>query len=207
MKALRAVAGRPMITHVIERALAVRGVDAVAVATTNHRRDDALATVALRSGVNVVRGDEQDVLMRLTTAATLARARVVVRVTGDCPLLDPALVEQVIELQRTDEHSYAWNDTAASGWPDGTDAEVFPMGALIEAHLNATRKADREHVTPWIRENRRVLTLPAPNTWTHLKLSVDREQDLRLVQRIYEHLPRGRFALADTLEAWRKAMA
>lgn len=200
-KALRPLQGRPVIAHVLERAQAIPGVDALVLATTDQPRDDLLAEYAIGLGVAVFRGSENDVLDRMGVAAMLARADLVVRVTGDCPFLDPQIAADVIALQRK-MGGYAWNDTMHSGYPDGVDAEVFPMALLDEAHVKATSQRDREHVTPWIRDHHDVATLYAPFDYTWMKLSVDTFDDYQRACVIAQHLCRGQFALADTIAAY-----
>jgi spore coat polysaccharide biosynthesis protein SpsF (cytidylyltransferase family) len=202
-KALRPVAGRPMIAHVVERAQRIPGIDDLVLATSDQDRDDLLAETVSGLGCAVVRGSEHDVLDRMFVAATLTRADVVVRVTGDCPCLDPDVGGQVLTLQR-DVGGYVWNDTSRSGYPDGTDVEVFPYLMLEVATRRARSTRDREHVTPWIRDHYDVTTLVASTfDYSWVKLSVDTFDDLERVRAIMGHLPRGAFALEDTMAAFR----
>lgn len=206
-KSLRPLAGRPMVAHVVARALAFS--EDVVVATSRDPRDDALvaAVMALRLGVPVVRGSETDVLDRVHTAAQMARADVVVRVTGDCPLWAPDVAFRTLLLFHQLGVDYAWNDTAASGYPDGTDVEVVSREALDAAweQTRAGDGADREHVTPWVRRNRSVATLRHAEDLSRLKLSVDHAADFARVQRIMAFLPSGAYALDDTVRAAKTA--
>lgn len=207
-KALRPLKGRPMIAHVLERAKAIEGLDDVVLATSLRDVDDLLADYVAGLRVAVVRGSEQDVLERFWVAASLARADIVMRVTGDCPFLDPAIARDVLALYRI-AHAmsgtqYFWNDTLHSGWPDGTDVEVFSIGVLEEAHLKARAQRDREHVTSWIRDYHRVETFYCPEDHSQIKLSVDRPEDYDLAQAIASYLHEGDFSLDATLAAYRE---
>jgi glutamate-1-semialdehyde 2,1-aminomutase len=202
-KSLRPLAGRPLIAHVLERAAAIPGIDSVMLATSTAGRDDALAsTVAQLRRYSVVRGSEHDVLDRIHLAASLARADVVMRLTGDCPLLAPEVAEGVCLLYALG-FDYAWNDTRCSGFPDGTDVEVFSMELLAQAAASATRAEDREHVTPWIRRVvSQVGMLPHRPDLSWLKLSVDTPQDFAFVQRVASYLPGARaWSLDETVTA------
>ena len=191
-KSLRPMLGRPMIHHVIERAKAI-GFLRVWLVTSLDERDDGLANEADKQGVDVYRGSEWDVLQRMADAARLSRADVVVRLTGDCPLLAPDVSRIVIDkfLDGAGKYRYASNDTDRSGWPDGTDTEVFSADDLYESCMLAAVQDDREHVTRYMRRvlpASEMLMLACEETWKHLKLSVDRMDDFKRVEEIMGYL-------------------
>lgn len=204
-KALMALRGRPLLSHVIERVQATPGVSEVMLATSLNARDDALLSVAALHGIRHWRGSEWDVLDRLRAAARWARADVVMRVTADCPLFAPDVAGAVLALYqqgRPDAYEYAWNDTAASGWPDGTDVEVFPRALLEVANDQRATRTDREHVTPRVRKLATcVRVLKAPFNLTRLKLSVDKAEDLDRVARVVAELRSGDLSWAATARA------
>lgn len=205
-KSLRSLRGWPLIWHVLERAAAIPGTCGVVLATSDHIRDDALAATVAPLGVPVIRGPELDVLDRVRTAAEAASATRVIRVTGDCPLLDPTIAARLLDLWTLPlPPCYAWNDTARSGWPDGTDVEVFDRELLETAHREARSVEDREHVTLWLRRHYPVVTLDSSGDWSGLKLSVDTQADLDRVSAIYDRLPVHQFTLAHTLAAAARA--
>jgi spore coat polysaccharide biosynthesis protein SpsF (cytidylyltransferase family) len=211
-KSLRILQGRPLIGHVVERAQAIVGVDDVVLATTDKPADDALADYVRTLGVGVFRGSEYHVLERLFFAATLARATVVMRLTGDCPFLCPELAMTVLALyrrarQQTAHPAYAWNDTTHSGYPDGTDVEVFCYRALVDAMLSATSPHDIEHVTPWIRANYYAVAAMSPDAdASHIKLSVDTPDDFERARLIASRLCPRQYALSSTLRAYKEAL-
>lgn len=207
-KSLMPIAGRPLIAHVLDRAGAIPGVDAIIAAVPFHDRDIPLVVEIDRLGFDVYMGSELDVLDRVWKAADYAKADVVIRVTGDCPLLAPDVAERVLDLYlrppllATD---YASNDTASSGWPDGFDVEVFSMAALELAHRDADERPDREHVTSWIRRRFTCAVLRADEDRARVKLSVDREEDLERVRTVFAHLEGGRLDSATTFAAIARA--
>jgi len=204
-KAMLPIAGRPMLAHVLERAIAI-GVDDVVLATTRLDRDRPLTWIADDLGVESYCGDETDVLDRYVGAATMMRAGVVVRLTGDCPLLAPDVCREVISLHEVNPACFASNDTAMSGFPDGTDCEVFSVPMLLAAQLAVRAHArwvhgDCEHVTTWMRRHAATVVLRSLEDWRHVKLSVDCADDLDHVRRVYARLPAGDFSIHATLDA------
>ena len=187
-KSIASFRGKPMILHVIDRVRQVPSVDAVVAVVPT---DDTALIEVLRSADldGIVQGDERDVLMRFWLAAMRYRADVVMRVTGDCPLWSPSAGEGVLQafLHDDQERSFWSNDTTMSGWPDGTDAEVFSLELLRRArHARSTLTAsDREHDTTWMRraEDERcgVYTRPTDDL-SRLKLSVDTITDLLRIE-------------------------
>ena len=208
-KSLQPIAGRPMLAHVLARALSVKGVDRVVLATSSHPRDAALVALAESLGVPAYAGDEHDVLSRYATVASALGATVVMRLTGDCPLLAPEACEAVLGLYRSEPvafERFASNDTTCSGYPDGTDCEVFSRALLQIADATLPKRAawshgHREHVTSWMRQVVACRTLPYAGRPVALKLSVDTPADLEAVRRIHGHLSAGQYGLAATLSA------
>lgn len=216
-KSLRPLAGRPLLTHVLERALAIPRVDAVVLATSNSEADGALLELVAAHTDERLRGlawpDERDVLRRVRVAAELgATADVVLRLTGDCPLLAPDVAGEVLDLFLAHRRGafpitvdYLSNDTTSSGWPDGLDVEVMTMDVLRRADEAATQPTDREHVTTWIRRTQTTAMLQAPEDWSRLKLSVDTLDDFERVRRVFGYLAPGALAWPDTRAALTQA--
>ena len=180
-KGMRSLAGRPLLSHVLERARLIGF--PTCLATSDLAADDALARLALSHDIPVWRGSEWDVLARIAGAARDQSARIVIRVTGDCPLLCPDVARAVVELY-CKNGGIATNDTSRSGWPDGLDVEVFTAWDLYEAEQRSTSKDDREHVTPWIRRHRSHAVLRCNEDWSRVKLSVDTADDLERVRAV-----------------------
>lgn len=148
-KVLYELAGRPMLQVMIERVRRTPDVDAVVLATGAGPENDPLAEIAAALGALVFRGPEDDVLARYDGAARASGADVVVRLTGDCPLADPAVIAAVVELRTVQALDYATNVMPPT-WPDGLDVSVFTRDVLDAAARTARRPSEREHVVPWM---------------------------------------------------------
>ncbi|TWA55396.1 spore coat polysaccharide biosynthesis protein SpsF [Azospirillum baldaniorum] len=188
-KVLMEAAGRPLLAHHLERLARCRTLDALVLATTVNGTDDPVAELARSLGVPVFRGDEQDVLGRFAGAAAMAGADVVVRVTADCPLIDPALVDRVVAAFLEPAPPLDYLSLDVTRFPRGLDSEVFTRAALDEASASATDPAEREHVTAHIyrRPERFRIGAPlAPEDGSVLdqRWCVDEAADLELVRRL-----------------------
>ncbi|WP_282947659.1 MULTISPECIES: glycosyltransferase family protein [unclassified Sphingopyxis] len=185
-KVLADLGGLPMICFMADRVRRARGIDLVAVLTSDDPSDDPLAAAAEAHGVPVVRGPLNDVLARYVVGADVFDARTILRLTGDCPLIDPALIAQVVALHRSAGVDYASN-VDPPGFADGMDTECFTRDLLDRADRLAVSGPEREHVTLWMRApesgaSRANLTAAVPAS--HLRLTVDYPDDLALVRRI-----------------------
>jgi spore coat polysaccharide biosynthesis protein SpsF (cytidylyltransferase family) len=192
-KVLADLFGKPVIQHVIERARQTQGVDEV-VATVPPE-DEALRHVLRGLGLRIWPHDPPDVLAGYLRAARGAEAAIVMRVTGDCPVLDPVVAAKVLHLYRSESYlfrralcDFASNDTLVSGYPDGTDVEIFSRSALETAASQATDVGDREHVTPWIHRNLRCVMLKYDYDLSSVKVSVDTPEDLERVKGLHSQL-------------------
>lgn len=195
-KVLADVAGAPMLARVVERAQAARRVDAVWVACTDRPEDDAIAAWCRDRGVPCFRGSESDVLGRYRAAAVAAGADVIVRLTADCPLLDPAVIDRVV-VALTEEHpavDYAANVLERS-YPRGLDVEAFTAVALERLDRLGTSVAAREHVTVGARlehpEAFRCRSIRGAADDSDLRWTVDSPDDLASVRSLYQHLDLG----------------
>ena len=200
-KVLREVVSKPLISLLITRLSAAVLLDEIVLATTTNPGDDKLAEIAEGMGINCYRGEENDVLARYLEASRLFGADVVVRITGDCPLIDADLVDQVISefLERkVDYCSNSWPPT----YPDGLDVEVFSVVALKYASENATASFDREHVTPFIRDCEKFskATLSNSVNLSEMRWTVDELEDFELVKSVFEYFdPEKHFSWMDVL--------
>lgn len=195
------VAGRPMIDLLLERLSRSQQVSEIMVATTINSVDDELVSHVSSLGYQVFRGSEKDVLDRYHGAAKAAEADVVIRITGDCPLVDPALIDEVVELFSSGEVDYASNGSPAT-YPDGLDIEVFSVAALNDAWERARTPFDREHVTPflWGSYQFRTVNLANETDLSSMRWTVDEPEDLVVVRAIFEHFyPRTDFGWRDVL--------
>jgi len=189
-KVLAELAGRPIVEHVLMRAKAGAGADAVCLATTDLGEDDALAELGRRLGSVVVRGSASDVLGRYALAAQATAADIVMRITCDCPLIDPDVCGAVLALQRRTGCDYAAN-VIRRDWPHGLDCEAFTMAMLSTSAARATEAYDREHVTPWIRRQAaNAAHLDGPGApASDQRWVVDYPEDLAFIRSVMERLP------------------
>ncbi|MBI2610910.1 glycosyltransferase family protein [Candidatus Kaiserbacteria bacterium] len=201
-KVLKPILGKPMLLLQLERLKRSKKVDMFVVATTNKPEDDPVVKLAERAGVTVFRGSESDVLDRYYKAAKEARADVIVRVTGDCPLHDPAVIDLVIERFETRGVDDTWTPV---NYPEGLDTEVFTFSALEVAAREARLPSEREHVTLYLRNHPERFKLD--EKWTlgdfdhsAYHWSVDTERDFAFVTAVYEHFGHNRFTVRDCLE-------
>ncbi|MCE2510436.1 MAG: glycosyltransferase family protein [Alphaproteobacteria bacterium] len=189
-KVLRPLAGKTVLRHVLERCLAIEAADAVCCAVPETADSDAVAEEAKRIGVAVFRGSEADVLARYHGAARHMQADVVLRVTSDCPLLDPEICSRVLKLREAQDADYACNNMPPS-WPHGLDCEAMPFSWLDRAHREAQDPFQREHVTPFLRTHdaTRKANLPCPvdgaakHRWT-----LDTPRDLAFLEAVFERM-------------------
>ena len=192
-KVLRPLSGQPMIGHVIDRALRIRGIDRVQMAVPDRPADEPLlAYLEARGEIGVTRGPEEDVLRRYALAAEDTGADVVMRINGDCPLLSPTVSRIVLSqfLDPLEAFDYASN-TLERTYPRGLDVEVFSAEVLRTADQEAAQPAEREHVTPfiWRRPERfRLRSVRDAEDHSHLRWTVDTAQDFALVEKIYAEL-------------------
>jgi len=201
-KTLAEIGGKPLLQCLVERINASRFVNNVIIATTVKAQDDVLAEFAQKLGLKYTRGSEEDVLDRIYQAARSYGVEHIVRVTPDCPLLDPRVVDEVIEVYLSGRYDYVTN-TLRYTYPDGLDVEVFSFGALEQAWREARLPSEREHVTSFVRNSGQFRLFNAENSvnLSHLKWSVDTEEDLAFVRSVYEKLQAngGIFHLDDVL--------
>ncbi len=202
-KVLKPILGRPMLERQIERLRRARRMDRLVVATSGDGSDDAIATLCDSLAVECFRGSLEDVLDRFYQAARRHAPSAVVRLTGDCPLADPAVIDQLIELHTAGGYDYTSN-TLVRTYPDGLDAEVVGLPSLEAAWHEATLPSEREHVTPFIYhhpERFRLGNLRRSADLSRLRWVVDDPSDLVFVSAVYAALypKKPAFDTADVL--------
>jgi spore coat polysaccharide biosynthesis protein SpsF len=172
--------------------LQVESIDEIVLATTTNKDDDILEAIAGKTGVKCFRGSELDVMRRIVGAGEFSEADVIVETTGDCPIIDPIIVEQTIRMFKEHDVPYVSNNHVRS-YPDGMDVQVFTLDALKYSMSMTDDPLDHEHVTLHIRSNpkkfpRVHLVAPPDLHWPELGLTLDEEADYRLIKYIIESL-------------------
>ncbi len=185
-KVMMEINGRPVLAHVVERLGGADRIDRIVIATSTDPSDDIIEQWANTNGVGVYRGSLEDVLDRYYNAAVEAGAKTVVRITADCPLIDPRIVDSVIERLETGAHEYA---SLGGEFPDGLDCEAFTISALKKAHKEAKLASEHEHVTPyiWKHPDRFDLsTVTVEGASAQMRWTVDDERDFLFVTKVFE---------------------
>ena len=187
-KVMKPLSGIPMIQVLLTRLARAMEVNEIMVATSVDPRNQPLADHVNALGYKCYRGSENDVLDRYLQAAKSADADVLVRITGDCPLVDPALVDVVISQFKAGNVDY-FSNTAPPTFPDGLDIEVFTLAALEKAAQETKKPFDHEHVTPYLRESGRFTQAGMQNSedLSHLRWAVDEPADYDVVTKVFAH--------------------
>ena len=186
-KMLAKLGDYPIIEWVLSRSDRSHGIDELILATTGLPSDDVLSDCAKHLGIEVYRGDETDVLNRVTSAAKKLNANQVVRICADNPFVDPQEIDRLINYFDNSDCDYAWNDQPREGgsYSDGFGAEILSMKLLEDLNIKVTELFHREHVTMHLWSNCRQFTLlpvPAPPALAHPDLSFDIDEPLDLAR-------------------------
>ena len=190
-KVMMDLGGKPLLAHVIQRALNIQNVDRVVLATTTHIADKPLLGLAEEYGISSFAGNEEDVLDRFYQAARQHDASTVMRLTADCPFLDPDVSYQTLRRFQQGDVDYASNNHPPT-YPDGLDTEVFSRTTLDQAWREATLSSEREHVTPFIWKNAdifRLANVTSSSDLSEMRWAVDEPEDLEFARSILNHIP------------------
>jgi spore coat polysaccharide biosynthesis protein SpsF len=176
-------------------------IDKTIIATTNLEEDFVIEQFAKNSGIECFRGDSDDVLDRYYNCAKKFQLDTIVRITSDCPLIDPQIIDQVIRKYQSDQYDYVTN-TLIRTYPIGTDVEIFSFRILEKAWKNATLPSEREHVTPFMRNKKpdfRLANLENDKNLSHLRWTLDRQEDLDLIKKIIVKIDKNPILMNDIL--------
>ena len=195
-KVLSDICGKPSLQRMLERINMASSIDKVVVATTINASDNLIVELCEKLKVDIFRGDEDDVLGRFCGAAEVAEAEIVIRLTADCPMIDPDVIDEVVSAFSINNHDYLSN-TIDRTYPDGLDIEVMSIDALREAHKKAVAPFLREHVTPYISGRRpdlgagdfRVGQIRFVADFSHIRWTLDTKEDLQRIRSLVSKLP------------------
>jgi transketolase len=194
-KVFRPLSGKSLFVRQVERVLAAKGSGTVVVATTMNPADDLVWEVCQQEGLECFRGHDDDLLDRHYQAALKYGADIVIKIPGDCPLIDPAVIDTVIGwyLENADKYDYVSNLHPAT-YPDGNDVEIMPLRVIEDAWKNASRPFEREHTTPYIWERPEqfrignvIMEGGVDYSMTH-RLTIDYEEDYQFIKAVWEEL-------------------
>jgi spore coat polysaccharide biosynthesis protein SpsF len=205
-KVLAKIGTFPALALMVKRVSRVPEIDDIVIATTTNATDDEVVYLARQLGVGVWRGSEEDVLQRVLDAARNAGADVIVELTGDCPLIDPAIVSKVINRYRELEVDYVSNGLMRS-YPIGMDLHVFSTDVLADVNQRTNDAVDHEHVSLFIYRHPEIYSLanveaPPEEMRPNLRLTLDTVEDLEVIRAIHHAIGFDRFdySLANILK-------
>ncbi len=201
-KVLKTIVNKPMIELLLTRLSQSRELDEIVVATSEHPQNDELQSIVEFLGYRCTIGSEKNVLNRFYEAAKTTNADIVVRITGDCPLVDPSLVDRCIQCYKDLKVDYFSNTNPVS-YPDGMDIEVISFASIERANNEAVLDYDREHVTPYILNSESFLksSMQHSEDLSNLRWTVDEYEDLAVVTKVFEHFsPNIHFNWKQVLE-------
>lgn len=203
-KVMKEIVGKPMLWHIVNRLSWSKLIDEIVIATTTNKEDLIIVEFAEKQGISCYAGSAEDVLDRYYQVAQKFGAEIIVRITADCPLIDPNIADKIIDNFLIDaELDYASN-TLVPTYPDGLDVEVLSLNALEKAWKNANKKSEREHVTPYIKnhpETFKLVNVKENFDLSSLRWTVDYPEDFHFIETIYKNLYVGKeiFLMGDVI--------
>jgi len=208
-KVLMDLAGEPMLARVYERAARAKSVDKVIVATSDIAGDDSIAELCSARAWLCFRGSENDVLDRYYQAAKIHRADIVVRITADCPLIEPLIIDKVIKafLERNPKIDYASNILLKRTFPRGLDTEVLRFDTLERIWKEDQDLPRREHVTAYIHQQPELFNIYGVvnyKDYSYMRWTVDTIEDLNFVRKVYKYFHSNNFNWKDVLSLLEK---
>jgi len=193
-KVLKIIKGKTILQHVIERVKTCKKITDIIIATTIKQEDDIIVEEAKKSNVKSYRGSQEDVLSRYYHAAQENKTDIIIRITSDCPVIDPKIIdymiEKFLEIKKTGNIDYISNKIKMT-YPRGLDVEVFSFKALEKSFLEAKLPYEREHVTPYIYLNPdkfKILNYENAVDYSRFRWTLDTEDDLKVIKAIYDNL-------------------
>ncbi len=192
-KVLMEIDGKPMLWYHLSRLKRSKHIDKIVVATTINSSDDPIIEFCNNMGIDTFRGDEYNVLSRYYDCAKKYNAKTIVRVTSDCPLIDPRLIDELIQNYSYCTKTYDYIELSSISYPSGFDAEIFSFDSLCKSYESAHKPYHLEHVTSYLYENQKIFrTKLYSNTPEHnaAKLSIDTTEEFERVSSIIHHFKR-----------------
>lgn len=209
-KVMKKILDKTVLEHVVTRVKQAKEIDEIVIATTVKADDNVIVEEAKRLKVKFFRGSEEDVLSRYYYAAKENGADTVVRITSDCPLIDPKIVDEIVKYYKRNKYDLLTNagsNISQRTYPRGLDTEVFAFKELEDAYIKAKEIYQREHVTPFIYENSDdIFYYKNDIDYSKHRWTLDTEEDFRLITNIYEELYRGKhdFYFKDIIELFER---
>lgn len=185
-KVLMPIGSKNSLEHICDRLSKVLEISEICIATTENQTDDIIENWARMRDLPIYRGSENDVLSRVLGAADMLSAEIIVEITGDCPFVDPLMVDQYLEILKSNDLDYVSNNIVST-YPDGFDVQVFLTEALRKSSGLASKREEREHVTMHIRQNPRIfktlnIVAPKPYRYPEISVTLDTKEDLEVLR-------------------------
>jgi len=200
-KVLEKIGKKPLLWYVINRVKQVKGVEQIILTTTRKKEDRVLEKIARKSSILFFAGCTNDVLNRFYQCSKIFHADPIIRITGDCPLIDSKLIENCLNFYKKHNYDYVTN-TLEPTFPDGLDVEIFSFNSLKKAAKYTKSKSEREHVTPYIRNNKKFkrYNFVHKKNYSKFRWSVDEKKDLKFVKKVYSFMkPKTVFYMNDII--------
>ena len=202
-KVIAEIEGKPMIFYVIDRVKQIKSVEQIILATTQEKNDKILIEIAKQNSIGIFAGDSMDVLNRDYQCALQNNADPIIRITGDCPLIDPDIVEEMLEFYLKNNYDYISNRINPK-YPDGLDVEIYSFKTLQMVEQNAKLSSERSLVTTYITKNPKIFKIFSYENQEDLsghRWTVDEQNDLEFVRKIYSIMkPKTNFSMNEIIE-------
>ena len=202
-KVIAEIEGKPMIFYVIDRVKQIKSVEQIILATTQEKNDKILIEIAKQNSIGIFAGDSMDVLNRDYQCALQNNADPIIRITGDCPLIDPDIVGEMLEFYLKNNYDYISNRINPK-YPDGLDVEIYSFRTLQMVEQNAKWSSERELVTTYITKNPKIFKIFSYENQEDLsghRWTVDEQNDLEFVRKIYSIMkPKTNFSMNEIIE-------
>ena len=205
-KIMQKINGKPLIEILIERVALAKEVNKIVVATSTNKKNKKLIEFLKRKKISFYQGSENNVLKRYYDAATKNKFKNIIRITGDCPLVDPALIDQYVKIFKEKKVDYLSNICPPT-YPDGLDLEIFTYNTLKKTYLKAKNKYDQEHVTPYIQrsDDFKKINITYKEDHSKLRLTIDEKKDLEIIKLVFKKFyPKIIFSFEDILKFIKK---
>ncbi len=191
-KVMKIVCGKPLLEHFINRLKRVKSADQIVIATTINDIDNQIVDLCKKLDISYYRGSEEDVLGRYYEAAVEYGGDIIIRITSDCPVIDPEVVDYLINFYTNNIEKYDYvSNTLKRTYPLGMDSEIISFDTLKEAHFNAYDPFDREHVSPFIKmrpQQFRLYNILYKADMSRYRWTLDTPEDLELISKIFDAL-------------------
>ncbi len=203
-KTMKPFSGKPMLWHIIDRLKHSKKIERIIMATTVKEDDKVIVKLAEEIGIDIFCGSSEDVLDRYYQSASIFNVEHIIRITADCPLIDPSVIDEIVDYYQSRDDDYVSN-TINPSYPDGLDTEIFSFKALERAWAEAEKPSEREHVTPYIYNHPeffKIYNYANDVDRSHMRWVLDEAADYKFIAEVYRRLYKegGIFFMRDIMD-------